>query len=123
VDSSTQDISKPYIIKNRTKTKKIITLRDNKVNLNLQEPNNNNNHKIPSNHCPQEVEEEEGVLEEDSTFNQGKCSAFFVKRTRGTQQEPVKSQSRSRRKSPKLKHDRINQSKSFTPLRTIPHTL
>jgi hypothetical protein len=37
------------------------------------------------------VEEEEGVLEEDSTFNQEKCSAFFMERTRGIKQEPVKS--------------------------------
>jgi hypothetical protein len=39
---------------------KIITLRDNKVNLNLEEPNNNNNnnnHKIPLDHRPQDVEE------------------------------------------------------------------
>jgi hypothetical protein len=28
------------------------------------------------------VEEEEGVLEEDSTLNQGKCSTFSVERTR-----------------------------------------
>jgi hypothetical protein len=59
-------------------------------------------------------------LEEDSTFNQGKCYAFSLEKTRGIQQEPVKSQSRSRRKSPKLKHDRINQRRSFTLLRTIP---
>jgi hypothetical protein len=61
-------------------------------------------------------------LEEYSTFNQGKCSAFSVERTRGIQEVPIKSQSRSRRKLSKLKHDRINQRKSFTPLRTIPHT-
>jgi hypothetical protein len=72
-------------------------------------------------HQPQEVEEEEGVLEEDSTFNKGKCSAFSMERTRGIQQEPFKSQSRRRRKSPKLKYDIINQSTSFTPLRTIPY--
>jgi hypothetical protein len=116
-DGSTQDISRPYTIQIRTKIK-TITFRDNKVNLNLQELN-----KIPSDHWPQEVEEEEGVLEEDSTFNQGKCSAFSVESTRGIQLEPVKSQSRSGRKLPKLKHEIINQSRSFTPLRTIPHTI
>jgi hypothetical protein len=75
VDGSIQDISGPYIIQIRTKTK-TITLRDNKVNLILQEPNKT---FIP---LAQEVEEEEGVLEEDSTLNQGKCSTFSVERTR-----------------------------------------
>jgi hypothetical protein len=47
---------------------------------------------------------------------------LFCGEDKGLQHDPVKSQSRSRRKSPKLKHDIVNQSRSFTPLRIIPHT-
>jgi long-subunit acyl-CoA synthetase (AMP-forming) len=109
-------MSGPYTIQIRMKTK-IITPRDNKVIPNTQEPS-----KIPSDHQPQEAEEEEGILEEDSTLNQGKLTAFSMERIRGIKQEPAKSQSRNRRKLPKLKHDRIRQSRSSTPPHTIPHT-
>jgi hypothetical protein len=96
---------------------KTITLKYNKITLNQQELS-----RVPSDHQPQEVEEEEGVLEGDSTYNQANYSAYFVERTRGIQQEPVKSQFKNRRKSLKLKHDRISQSRSSTPSHTFLHT-
>jgi hypothetical protein len=73
-------MSEPYAIQLRTKTK-TITLGDNRANPSLQEPINNNN-LTALDHQPQEVEEEQGVLEEGSTPNQGKCSAFSMERTR-----------------------------------------
>jgi hypothetical protein len=106
-------MSGPYTIQIGMKTK-TITIRENKVILNPQEPS-----KIPSDHRPQEVEEEQGVLEEDSTLNRGKCSTISVERTRGIQQELVKSQSRNRGKLSKLKHARITQSWSSTPHHTF----
>jgi hypothetical protein len=60
-------MSEPYTLQLRTKTK-TITLRDNKANPSLQEPNNNN-HRTASTHRPQEVEEEEEVLEEGLALN------------------------------------------------------
>jgi hypothetical protein len=96
---------------------KTITLRDNKVTLNPQEPS-----KAPSDHRPQEVEEEVVVSEEDSIINQGNYSTFSVDSTRSIQQEPVKSRYRNRRKSPKLKHNRISRGRSSTPPHTILHT-
>jgi hypothetical protein len=99
-------MSRPYIIQIRRKTK-TITPRDNKVTSNPQEPS-----KAPSNHWPQEVGGEVGVLEEDSTLNQGNYSAFSVERTGGIQQEPVKS-----------KHNRISRSTTESVEAGPPHHL
>jgi hypothetical protein len=49
-------------------------------------------------------------------------TAFFVARTRATQQGHARSQFRSRRKLPKLRRDRVSRSKSSTLLRVTPHT-
>jgi hypothetical protein len=66
---------------------------------------------------------EEGVsVEGDLAINRESCTAFFVARTRATQQGHAKSQFRSRRKLPKLRCDRVSRSKSSTLLRVTPHT-
>ena len=67
-------------------------------------------------------EREEEALEGDTTLNREDCSAYFVEKIRGTQQEPTKSQFKSRRKLPKLRQDIINRSRSSILLRIILHT-
>jgi hypothetical protein len=88
MEGSTQDMLETYTIQLRTK-RKTITLRANRASTSLQEPNNNN-HKEASDHQPQEVELEEGVLEEGSTLNQGKCPGFSVEMTRDIQHGPAR---------------------------------
>jgi hypothetical protein len=109
-------MSGPSIIQVKMKTKTTI-LKDSKITLNQQELS-----RVPSEHQLQEVEEEEEVLEGDSTSNQGNYSVYSMERTGGIQQEHAKSQSKSKRKSPKLKPNIISRSRTFIPLRIIPHT-
>jgi hypothetical protein len=66
--------------------------------------------------------EKEVLVEDDLAINPESCTAFFVARTRATQQEHAKLQFRSRRKLPKLRRGRVSRSKSSTLLRVIPHS-
>jgi hypothetical protein len=70
-------MSGPSIIQVKMKTKTTI-LKDSKITLNQQELS-----RVPSEHQLQEVEEEEEVLEGDSTSNQGNYSVYYVERTWG----------------------------------------
>jgi hypothetical protein len=53
--------------------------------------------KIPSDHQPQEAEEDE-ASEEDTTLNQEHYSSYSVEKIRDTQHRLDKSQYKSRRK-------------------------
>jgi hypothetical protein len=76
--------------------------------------------KLPTGHQPQEAEGGE-ASEEGLALSPGDCSAYSVERTRDTQQGCAKSQSKSIRKSLKLKHDGISRSRSCTLLHVIRH--
>jgi hypothetical protein len=62
-----------------------------------------------------------GASEEDMGINPGNSIAYSVVRTRATLQEHVRSPSRSKKRLPKQKRDRISQSRFYTLLRaTLP---
>jgi hypothetical protein len=90
-----------------------ITPRATSKAHNLRECN-----KLPTGHQPQEAEEGE-ASEEGLALSPGDCFAYSVERIRDTQQGRAKSRSKSRRKSLKLKHDRISRSRSCTLLHAI----
>jgi hypothetical protein len=72
--------------------------------------------KAPSNHQTQGVEAAE-ALEEDTEISLENHTAYFVVKTRATPQEHAKSQFKSKRRLPKLRHDRISRSRSYI----LPH--
>jgi hypothetical protein len=71
--------------------------------------------KVLSGHQLQGVEGEE-ASEEDLEISPGNCFVYSTKKIRGITQGRAKSRSRSRKKLPKLKHDRISRSRSCIPL-------
>jgi hypothetical protein len=73
--------------------------------------------RLFSDHQLREVEEEEVLVVVGLAINPENCTAFFVARTRATQQGHARLPFRSRRKLLKLKHDRVSRSKSSTLLR------
>jgi hypothetical protein len=76
--------------------------------------------KVLSGHQLQGVEGEE-ASKEDLEINPGNCFVSSAEKIRGITQGRAKSRSRSRKKLPKLKHDKINRSRSCIPLRaTLP---
>jgi hypothetical protein len=75
--------------------------------------------RLPSDHQLREVEEEEVLVVEGFAINPESCTAFFVARTRATQQGHAMLPFRSRRKLLKLKRDRGSRSKSSTLLHAI----
>jgi hypothetical protein len=75
--------------------------------------------RLPLDHQLRKVEEEEASVVEGLAINFESYIAFFVARTRATQQGHAMLPSKSRRKLLKLKHDRVSQSKSSTLLRSI----
>jgi hypothetical protein len=75
--------------------------------------------KLPSDHQLREVEEEEVLVVEGLAIDPESCTAFFVARTRTTQQGHDMLPFRSRRKLLKLKRGRISRSKSSTLLCAI----
>jgi hypothetical protein len=75
-----------------------------------------------SDHQLREAEEEGVSVEEGSTINPESCTAFFVARTKATQQGHARSQFRSKRKLLKPRRGRVSRSKSSTLLRVILHT-
>jgi hypothetical protein len=64
-----------------------------------------------------EVEEEEVLVVEGLAINLESCTAFFVARTRATQQGHARLPFKSRKKLLKLKRARVSRSKSSTLLR------
>jgi hypothetical protein len=58
----------------------------------------------------------------DTTLNREDYFVYFVDKMRGIHQESAKSQFKSRRKLPKLRHDRISRSRSSIHLHIILHT-
>jgi hypothetical protein len=90
---------------------KTIVFKDNKVTPSQQELS-----RVPSDFQLQEVEGEEEASEEDTTLSQEDYSAYFVEKIKGTQQEPTRLRSKSRRNLLKLRQDRISRRRSFTLL-------
>jgi hypothetical protein len=78
--------------------------------------------RLLTDHQLREAEEEEASVEEGSVIHPGNCTASFVARTRATQPGHARSQSRSKRKLLKPRHDRISRSKSSILLRATLHT-
>jgi hypothetical protein len=70
--------------------------------------------KILSGHQLQGAGEE--ASEEDLVIRPGNCFVYSAEKIRGITQGRAKSRSRSRKKLPKLKHDRMSRSKSCIPL-------
>jgi hypothetical protein len=62
-----------------------------------------------------------GALEEDTGTSPGNSTAYSVVRTRAIVQEHARSTSRSKKRLPKQKHDRISRSRFYTLLRAILH--
>jgi hypothetical protein len=81
-------------------------------------PNHQGRNKVLSGHQLQEAEGAE-ALEEDTEISLGDCFACSAAKTKATPQERAKSRFRSRKRLPKLKHDRINRSKSYILLHAI----
>jgi hypothetical protein len=81
-------------------------------------PNHQGRNKVPSGHQLQEVEGAE-ALEEDTEINPGDCFVCSAAKTKATPQEHAKSQFRSKKRLPKLKHGRISRSKSYILLQAI----
>jgi hypothetical protein len=79
------------------------------VNLkgNNTAPSLQGHNRAPSGHQPQGAEAT-GALEEDTENSLEDYTTYSVVKTRATPQELVKSQFRSKRRLPKLKHDRIS---------------
>jgi hypothetical protein len=75
--------------------------------------------RLPSDHQLREVEEEEVLMVEGLAINPESYTAFFVVRTRATQQGHAMLPFRSKRKLLKLKRGRVSQSKSSTLLCAI----
>jgi hypothetical protein len=74
--------------------------------------------KLPTGHQPREEEGGE-ASEEGLALNLGDCSAYSMGRIRDTQQGCAMSRSKSRRRSLKLKHDKISRSRSCILLHAI----
>jgi hypothetical protein len=81
-------------------------------------PNRQGHNKAPSGHQLQEAEGAE-ALEEDTEIGPGDFFACFVVKAKATPQERAKSRFKSRKRLPKLKHDRISRSKSYILLHAI----
>jgi hypothetical protein len=89
--------------------------KHNNIALNHQGRN-----KVLSGHQLQEAEVAE-ASEEDMVIRLGNCFVCSAAKTKGIPQGRAKLRFRSRKKLPKLKHDRISQSRFYIPLRaTLP---
>jgi hypothetical protein len=76
--------------------------------------------KASSGHHPQGAEVA-GASEEDTEISPEDYIAYSAVKTRATPQENAKSQFRSKRRLPKLRHGRINRSRSYIlPHATLP---
>jgi hypothetical protein len=83
-------------------------------------PSHQGHNKTPSGHQPQEAEGAE-ASKEDTEISPEEYIAYSAVKTRATPKEHAKSQFRSKRRLPKLRHDRISQSRSYIlPHATLP---
>jgi hypothetical protein len=83
-------------------------------------PNQQGHNKVPSNHQLQESEGAE-ALEEDMEISPGNCFVCSATKTKGIPQERARLRFKCRNRLPKLKHDRISQSRFYIPLHaTLP---
>jgi hypothetical protein len=82
-------------------------------------PNLQVHNKALSGHQSQEAEAA-GALEEGTEINPEDYIAYSAVKTRATPQEHDKSQFRSKKRLPKLRHVRISRSRSYILLRAIP---
>jgi hypothetical protein len=81
-------------------------------------PNHQGHNKVPSGHQFQEAEGAEASEEEMEISLRDYFVCSTVK-TKATPQERAKSRFRSRKRLPKLKHDRISRSRFCIPLHAI----
>jgi hypothetical protein len=81
-------------------------------------PSHQGHNKAHSGHQPQEAEGAE-ALEEDTKISPQDYFAYSAVKTKATPQEHAKSQFRSKKRLPKLRHDRISQSRSYILLHAI----
>jgi hypothetical protein len=81
-------------------------------------PNHQGHNKVPSGHQLQEAEGAEASKEDTETSPED-CFVCSAAKTKATPQERAKSRFISRRRLPKLKHDRISQSKFYILLHAI----
>jgi hypothetical protein len=90
------------------------------VNLkgNNTAPSHQDHNKAPLGYQPQEVEGAE-ASEEDTGISPEDYFAYSVVKTKATPQEHAKSQFRSKKRLPKLSHDRISRSRSYILLHAI----
>jgi hypothetical protein len=90
------------------------------VNLkgNNTTPSHQGHNKAPSGHQPQETEGAE-ASEEDTEISLEDYFAYSAVKTKATPQEHAKSQFRSKKRLPKLRHDKISRSKSYILLHAI----
>jgi hypothetical protein len=84
-------------------------------------PNHQGRNKVSSGHQLQEAEGAE-ASEEDMEISPGDCFVCSVVKIKATPQERAKSRFRSRKRLPKLRHDRISRSRFCIPLHAILHT-
>jgi hypothetical protein len=91
------------------------SLKDHNTTPNLQ-----GNNKALSGHQPQGAEAA-GASEEGTGINPESSIAYSMVKTRATLQEHARLQFRSKRRLPKLKHDRISRSRFYILLHaTLP---
>jgi hypothetical protein len=83
-------------------------------------PNLQGNNKALSGHQSQGAEAA-GASEEDTEISPEGYIVYFVVKIRATPQEHAKSQSRSKRRLPKLRRDRISRSRSYILLHATLH--
>jgi hypothetical protein len=81
-------------------------------------PSLQGHNKAASGHQPQEAEAAE-ASEEGTEINPEDCFACSAVKIKATPQEHAKSQFRNKKRLPKLRHDRINRSRSYILLRAI----
>jgi hypothetical protein len=81
-------------------------------------PSLQGHNKAPSGHQPQEVEAAK-ASKEDTEISPEDCFACSMAKIKATPQEHVKSQFRNKKRLPKLRHDRISQSRSYIRLHAI----
>jgi hypothetical protein len=81
-------------------------------------PSLQGHNKAPLGHQPQEAEVAE-ASEEDTEISPEDCFSCSAVKTKATPQEHAKSQFRSKKRLPKLKHGRISQSRSYILLHAI----
>jgi hypothetical protein len=111
-EDSTPGISGQFIMPTQ------VMIGEAKPKGNIIAPNHQGCNKVPSGHQLQEAEGAE-ASEENMEISPGDCFVCSVAKTKATPQEHAKSQFRSRKRFPKLKHGRISRSRFYILLHAI----